>query len=89
MSSIRSILEKITARSYCTGQDGQPYNEDEWQIDQALLEISQIIDEVIGEDETVISQHYMAGNIEERTAFPDRRNRLRAEQRNRKKELLK
>ena len=78
MSSIRSILEKITARSYCTGQDGQPYNEDEWQIDQVLLEISQIIDEVIGEDE-----NDDAGWNEQI------RNALRFEQRNHSKELLK
>ena len=89
MSSIRSILEDlIETNQYIGGNVYKPAADKS--IDQALLEISQIIDEkVIGKDETVISQHYMAGNIEERTAFPDRRNRLRAKQRKSLKEALK
>ena len=88
MSSIRSILEDlIETNQYIGGNVYKPAADKS--IDQALLEISQIIDEVIGEDETVISQHYMAGNIEERTTFPDRRNRLRAKQRKYLKEALK
>ena len=44
---------------------------------------------VIGEKEPVISQHYYAGDIEERTAFPDRRNNLRNKQLSKLNELLK
>jgi hypothetical protein len=52
---------------------------------QAHAAITEYIEEIIGPDEPVAKQHYYAGDIEERTAFPDRRNRLRNEQRKRLK----
>ena len=94
MSSIRSILDKLAFDAMFYGQN--PEGNSKPTIDQALLEISQIIDEkVIGKDERIkrITNRDIDLGVSNAVSGVNNLmqygNTIKAEQRNRSKELLK